>query len=183
MSSQSNFDMFNSPGFDGGMQQPVMGGMAAAAPKHHTPWALLLSLILVVLIGLCITGLVMGWISLGKPQKCPEPNTCPLPEPCPEPEPQVCPEQAECPACDECPTEERECPVCPTTECPACPQVPVQPQLEQKGPEVSPGAKPVVVKDCQTSPGCPECMVWDGKRCRYPRGLTKRNKKESFMLL
>ena len=31
----------------------------------------------------------------------------------------------------------------------------------------------VVIEGCKTSPGCPQCMVWDGKRCKYPRGLTR----------
>jgi hypothetical protein len=34
-------------------------------------------------------------------------------------------------------------------------------------PTTTPG---VPVGDCNTSPGCPDCMVWDGKRCRYPKG-------------
>lgn len=169
-----------------------MGGAMPTGRRHHVPWGILLSLVLVAFIGLCITGLIMGWISLGKKPTCPEPKVCPACPECPEPEPMECPDQPDCPVCEECeeceacpPAEPRECPVCPVTECPECPQTPVTPQLQQ---QTSGSKKPVVVEDCNTSPGCPKCMVWDGKRCRYPRGFTKMTKgplkkRESFMLL
>lgn len=179
MSSQTNVDMFNSPDFGGS------GGFTTPSTRRKLPWTLILSALLVTLVGLFVTGLILGWFSFGRCKKttCPECETCATCEKCEKCEKCPVPIEKECPACPET----RECPVCPVcpvcdapTDCPVCP--PVTPELEKV--DVIPVAKPAVVigdtpssSECKTSPGCPEksCMIWDGRRCRYPRGFTKKN--------
>jgi hypothetical protein len=134
--------------------------------KRPIPWVTVgLSLTLVLLLVLCIAGFILGWFSFGKCAK----KECPAQKECPAPT--ECPAEKECPACPEAASECPECPVCPVgeAECPICP--PVTPELEK----VVDSKPAVVIQECKTSPGCPEnsCMIWDGKRCRYPRGFTK----------
>ena len=166
----SNNNIFNSP-------SSLNFGQSAPAPKMASGgkakmYAMLLGSALVIGIILCVIFLIMGWVSIGK-------NTCPKQE-CPK---QECPKQ-ECPehTCpdQECPT----CPECPEQECPECPE-PVRPtplieiaDPDVPPPEILPPSVPAVpsegvpVENCKTSPGCPKCMVWDGKRCRYPVNAT-----------